>query len=801
MLPYRARRALPFLLILLVLPLTGVLLPVRAQEEAPDVPAEVRILLKAMAKADGPSLWRLSDRVAELGPRAVEPLREALPGLEPKVRLAAAAALVELGEETIGVGEIVAVAKDREKVPGDVRIAAIDLLAVEGSADSEEAILSMLDDAFDPRVRIALARTLWVLTKGLRAKNELKAVLEADDPDVRIEGALALAEIGDTETVYSILASIQNEPTARGRLAAALLDRARWKKIAWRSLREGGRKGGVEYSDELLLRLVAYIREVYIDSPDLEDGELLQAAAHGMMEALDRPSVYWDPAERFAWFEDLDGKYGGIGSYVDVVNDIFTVTRPMFGGPAYRVGLRPGDQILSVDGWETTGRSTTEVVKKLRGEPGTKVIVSVFRKGWEKTRDFELERARIQVPSVVTQRLPGGIGYLSLSTFGTESAEETELALTELESKDGGIKVLVLDLRNNLGGLMSAAERIADLFLPKGKLIVYSAGRNARVAPRREAKARNDDPRTYPLIILVNGHSASASEILAGSLQHHRRATVVGMRTYGKGSVQNVFPLFVSPPAEPWEDTNRNRKWDKAERFVDESGNGKWEPGEEYLDRNRNGKWDDAEPFSDENGNGAFDYPAAKITIARYYLPDGTPVHREKRVVNGAIHWIGGINPDAWVDAAGIDGWKNEALRQLEEKRVFDEYLERRYPEDMAKFRELATNDGGSPAGYPGFTEFFASLDTKLDEADVWWWLREKTRERVGNDLGRELIADYVRDQQLQVALLRALAAIGTDPKTVAEYGIFASKQFPEVPEDIRLAGDVPGEKEKPEGR
>jgi len=791
MLPEWGRKAFPLLtLILLVFPLGALL----AQEEAEDVPAEVRIILKQMAKADDSALWRLSDRLSALGPRAVEPVKDALSDLPVRARLGAAAALVELGEETLGIGEIVAIAGDRDKVAAVIRIAAIDVLAIKGSADVEESILRLLDGAFDSRVRIALARTLWILTKDLRAKTELKRVLASEDADVRIEGALALAGIGDTESVRSILAEIQNEPTARGRLAHALLDRARWREIAhgYRN-KQGGRtsRAGVEYTDELLRQLVAYIKEVYLDYPELEEGDLLQAAARGIMAALDPYSMYFSPKERFDWYEDLNPQYGGIGSYVNYVDKIFTVVRPMFGGPAYKIGLRPGDRILSVDGWETTGKTTNDVVKRLRGEPGTKVIISVHRKGWSKPRDFEIHRALIRVPTVTARKLPGGVGYVQLTTFGTKSAREMEEALVKLENEGDGIKALVFDLRNNTGGLLTAAQHIADLFLPKDKLVVYWEGRNKRVARRREWRTERSDSRDYPLILLTNGMSASASEIVAGCLQHYERAMIVGMRTYGKGSVQNLYPLYISPPAEPWEDVNGNGVWDRAEPFSDPNNNGKRDPGEDFYDRNRNKRWDDGEPYTDENENGAFDFPAAKITIAKYFLPSGVPPRREKQVVNGKIRWVGGITPEVWIDGSEPDGWRNEELARLEEKKAFDDYLDRHYPEKKARFRRLATFDGGVSKDYPAFDEFHDSLETKLSKDDVWWWLRMKTRRRVGDDLGREMVADFVLDQQLQMGILMALEKLGVEPRGIEEYRIFADKDFPEVPEELRATAEV----------
>jgi C-terminal peptidase prc len=790
MLLHRGRTAFVVLLIAAVVaPYSGL----DAQDEPVDVESEVKTMIRRLEKADDGTFWLTAGRLADLGPRAVPPLKAALPDLSPRARLGVASALIDLGEESLGTGELVAIAGDKEKAGTKLRVAAIEVLGVKGTADVEDRIQAMLDDVFDPHVRIALATTLWELTKDLRAKQELKKVIRSTDENVKIAGALALAGIGDMEPVRKILKGIEDEPTARGRLAKALIEKADWREIAYRQRAAAAAPTaprGNGYSDKLLKLLIAYVREYYLDADDLTEEDLLQAAAKGIMDALDPPSMYFTPKDRFDWYEDLNPEYGGIGSYVNFVGEYFTISRPMFGGPAYEIGLKPGDRILRVDGWETTGKTTTDIVKRLRGKPGTKVIVTVYREGWDKPEDFTIERKLIRVPTVNARKLPGNVGYLRLSTFGMESADEVEKALFGMESEGDGLKALVLDLRYNTGGLMSAAENICDLFLDKDKLVVYWQGKNPRVLKRREWKTKRGDPREYPLILLVNGVSASASEITAGCLQFYRRALIVGMRTYGKGSVQNLYPLYVSPPAEPWTDKDKNGRWDKYEPYRDLNENGKYDAGEDFYDRNRNGQWDDTEPFEDKNGNGVFDFPAAKITIAKYYLPNGFPPRREKKVIDGKITWVGGITPDVWIDGAKVDGWRNNELLKLERTNSFDNYLAKQYASNQELIEKLADYDGGSPKDYPEFEEFFKGLDTKLNREEVWWWLRVKTRRKVGDERGREMVGDYVQDQQLQVGILEALKQAGIDAKSIPEYKAFADREFPEVPEEQRLAAE-----------
>ena len=788
-------------LVLLLLPIGGL-----SAQEAEGIETRVKGLVERMDKAEGLRLWELSHELVGLGPKAVPVLKGMLTELSPQARLGVSSALMDrrLGESSAATRVLLDLAAS--KSPTAIRVAAIELLGKKASPEIEGQLLALYDDAFDPLVRIAVSRSLWELTFDLRAKGELKKFLKSTDEEVRIAGALALAEIGDIENAEPVLRRIADEPTERGRLARSLLKLSEWRKLALK--RGAGVAGGTtsgdtrprevglktRYTDEMLRSIQRYIREYYNDAPELSDLDLLEAAARGMMDGLDPHSVYLSPKERADWYEDLNPVYGGIGSYVNFVDDVFTIVRPMFGGPAYKAGLKPGDQVLRVDGWETTGETTEEIVKRLRGEPRTEVMISVYRKGWQKIREYTLTRARIRVPTVDMTELPGDLGYVRLSTFGRNSAAELSQALGVLEA--GGMKGLILDLRYNTGGYLDVAEKICDLFLGNDKLIVYWEGRNKSVAPRRERRTTQRTTRPgYPVLILVNGASASASEIVAGCLQHHGRAELVGLRTFGKGSVQNLYPIFSSPPAEPWKDRNGNGRYEFEERYLDQNGNKRWDPatgtsrGEPLDDLNHNGRWDPQEPFTDTNGNGIFDYPAIKLTIAKYYLPSGVSLHREQKKVNGKLVWIGGVEPDIWIASTEPNGWRNEEIARLEEKSAFDDYLDAAFARHPRLISGLAEYDGATWKGYPNFDSFYEGLDTKLERNDVWWWLRAKARRKVGDDKGREMVGDYLRDQQLQRAILRTLETLKVKPSSIKEFAPFAAKDFPEVPEEQRNAG------------
>ncbi len=778
-------------LVVLVLPIAHL-----GAQEGEDMATVAGGIVSRMEQADDARLWILAGELTNLGRKVVPVLEKLLPESPPRAQLGIASAMIDLEERSRGTKALLSLAASGN--PLDIRLPAIEVIGSKGSDEIEDELFSLLDDCFDARVRISLARTIWELTRDLRAKQVLKSTLQSTDPEVKVAGALALAEIGDIDGVKSILEKLADQPTEQGRLARALLTQARWRERAFSSARapeetpaEKEPRAVVQYDDALLKVIKDHIDEYYLNAPDLNDVDVLEAAAKGIMEALDPHSVYFTPKERFDWFEDLNPVYGGIGSYVNLLNEIFTIVRPMFGGPAYRAGLKPGDAILSIDGWPTAGHTTNEIVKRLRGEPGKKVIISVYRKGWQKPRDFELTRERIQVPTVNSTMLPGNVGYISLSTFGRDSAQELDTDLRKLERQ--GMKSVILDLRFNTGGYLDTAKQVCDLFLDRGKTVVWWEGRNKRVAPRRDLRTTSGTTHPeVPLVILVNGQSASASEIVAGCLQYYGRAVLVGLRTFGKGSVQNLYPIFTVPPAEPWKDLNGNGSYDLAERFFDRNRNGVRDANEQFADTNRNNRWDAGEPYTDVNENGHFDYPAVKITIAKYYLPSGVSLLREKITEDGKIRWIGGVEPDIWIGPEEPNGWRNEEIAKLEEKKVFDEYLDRQYEANAPLLRKLAYDDGGKPDGYPDFEKFFSGLDTRLDRESTWWWLRYKTRRKVGDMTGREIVGDFVTDQMLQRGIIEALRKTGLDPASVAEYKLFADREFPEVDPAVRKGHGTP---------
>ena len=279
------------------------------------------------------------------------------------------------------------------------------------------------------------------------------------------------------------------------------------------------------------------IRTAYVEPVD--DATLLENAIRGMLDGLDPHSAYLEP-EAFRGLQDTtSGQFGGLGIEIGQEAGFIKVISPIDDTPAARAGIEAGDLIVKIDDQPVKGISIMDAVEKMRGEPGTTVTLTVIR---DDGRPFEveLERAVVKVASVRTEQLDSGYAYMRLTQFQVNTGDEVRRELEKLNA-DGKINGLVLDLRNNPGGVLQAAVEVADSFLDSG-LIVYTQGRLSNSELRFSATS-SDPSQGVPMVVLINGGSASASEIVAGALQDHGRAVIMGTDTFGKGSVQTVLPL------------------------------------------------------------------------------------------------------------------------------------------------------------------------------------------------------------------------------------------------------------------
>jgi len=283
--------------------------------------------------------------------------------------------------------------------------------------------------------------------------------------------------------------------------------------------------------------VIELIEREYVD--EVNTKELIQKAIQGMVQSLD-PHSSLLPLEAYEDLQiDTKGKFTGIGIHITMQDGFVTVISPIEDTPAYKAGIKARDRIIKVDG--ESARDLREAVKMMRGPKGTKVKVTILREGVKKPLEFELIRDVIPIQSVKSIKLEPGYGYIRLSNFTGTTTNEMEEALEKLENADGPLKGLILDLRNNGGGLLNQSIKVADLFLDEGKILSIK-GRNRKNTKVFNASA-SSIARNYPLVVLINGGSASASEIVAGALQDHKRALILGTTSFGKGSVQTVETL------------------------------------------------------------------------------------------------------------------------------------------------------------------------------------------------------------------------------------------------------------------
>ncbi len=794
------------------------------QADGPESVREIRIqeILVSLKEASAARIWERSQELVAMGPAAARAIRQAVSSATPEGRLCALRALLELDNTAYAAAELAKMAED-ERIEAATRVLAIDLLGESGEPDAEESLLELLD-SLNARIKISAARALWRLgtPRSQKAKDILRDVLKASDPELKAAGAIALAEIGDADTpgVMETLRELAREPTERGQLAAALHDKLLYKKTLDRiaAREEGGAvvpppikdgKGIWAHLDEIRTLLDT----MYAAKTPTSVEDLKRRAARGLLELpTDAHTAFMDPDEHREWNAQFNPHYGGIGALIDTnVKDDFRIARPFFGGPAWKADIRTGDSIVAVNGVPTEGRKTEEIIKQVKGPPGTTVLLTILREGWRATKDVPVIRATIVLPTVLQRMLPGKIGYIEIASFGEETGNQFEKELTALEAD--GLRGLVIDLRWNPGGSLHTVKQCLTPFLKRGDLICTVSGRMVRA--ESHVAGVPDRERRYPISVLINERSASGAELMSGVLQHYSTrsaltdakdryvdAVVLGEPTFGKGTVQYTRDLASWPgepfldeprrngeydPGEPFADANRNKRWDAGESFSDlPRPNGRWDEGETWQDTNGNGTWDANEKFEDANGdgvwngpekfedlnrNGQYDYGAAvRMTVARYYLPSGKNFTRERVAKDGGFVWEGGVVPDLALEQPKLLASHIAEIQELQLAGTLREYVRARWAEHQARFRELAYEDGRDPSRYPGFAEFHAASGTRLTQQEFRRALRLEVRREVANNIGEDIRGDLSDDFVLRRGVEEVLTRLGVDPKELPEY-------------------------------
>ena len=617
--------------------------------------------------------------------------------------------------------------------------------------DVRTLVAKRLGDALAPAdAQIEAARALWRIgnqDQSLQAKQTLTGFLASSDHGTSLLAALTLAEFNSdlTGKLGSILRRAATEPTSDGRLAATYLQREEERRLFQRRLRQllsEANEPATAASDDplgLIRELMRLAESEHIRGEAFKSDDMVESAAKGLLQSLDPHSTFFTSDEFQRFFFDLNREYGGIGAFVNFDRDgIFSITRPIYSGPAYRAGLRSGDRIFEVDGWETGGRTSEEIISRLKGQPNTSVVLKVMRPGLQEPKDVAITRQEIVVPSVNFEMLPGDIGYAEVVTFAQNTGQELRTAISNLRAQ--GMTAMILDLRNDTGGYLLAARDVVEMFVPGDKLVVYTQGRTEEKQEYRTRPGRQLVTE-LPLCVLVNEFTASASEITAGALQDHGRAKIVGDRSYGKGSVQQIMSLRSRSP-EPFEDKNEDGVRNEWETYTDLNDNGKYDPGAHV-----------------------------KVTIARYYLPSGRSIHKEidrdGRII--APDW--GIIPDVAIELREVsakDAWKNAELFEIYQAGKLQEYSKKLVTDEPQLCLQLAEGDGGDPSKYPGFEEFFGGLDTHLDRDDIRRWVRYLVRDEVADLRGKaypggRALGDIQEDAQLQEAMRQVLEQQGKD--------------------------------------
>ena len=461
---------------------------------------------------------------------------------------------------------------------------------------------------------------------------------------------------------------------------------------------------------ERFIQVLTKVRDHYVE-PVTTD-KLMDSAIRGMLRTLDPYSQYLDKDEAERLETTTHGSFGGIGISIGIRDGWVTVISPIEGTPAWRAGIQGGDRIIKIDDVTTEGLSLDDAMKKMRGEKGTKVELQIYREGREKPIDFTMVRDIIQIKSVpYAGMLSNGVGYIRLSNFSERSREEIDAAIAKIEKQNP--RGLILDLRYNPGGLLSQAVEVSEEFTPRGKKIVYTRGRDP--SQNRDFISSATDPHTnYPLVVLVNQWTASASEIVSGAVQDMDLGVVVGRPTFGKGLVQTVIPLTRSVRGP-------KLKLTTAKYYT---------PSGRCIQKDEQLK-DGALAADDEDDS---DDPVSSLPDS---LRANKPLPEFKTEMGRVVYGGGGIVPDLELDEVRFP----RIVEDLESKQIFFKYAVKYAANPKHK---------QAPAGYqitPAIRDEFLSL-LKTEKFEFNADTLSAAQRWIDTGLRRELARRYVGDEE-----------------------------------------------------
>ncbi|MDR0361843.1 MAG: S41 family peptidase [Planctomycetota bacterium] len=636
----------------------------------------VSAILAAQSLLPDEPAWDAALALKRLGPQAEADIAAAAadPAQTVPARLAAGAALLQLGAQREGALAIETVILD-ELAPLERRIEGAQLLGKWGGEYATARLGLLMDGPGIPeRLRVELAYNLWKLSSRPQAYVLLEDIrLHGASPLARAEALLALAQTDRFPALKDEVRKLAEAPGAMGERANHLL-------LINARLDDEIRRD--DFTVRLISEVVQKVRDYYaVDEEDKEQVKRLQpknlgeTSAQALLYSLDQFNDYLNEEDSAEFEAQLKANYGGIGAWVGMRDNRFTILTPMYDKPAYQAGLRPMDVIDRVDDMDITEMKQNEIIKMLKGEPNSMVNVRVHRRGWKEPRTVAVKREIIQIDSVLHQVLPGDIGYIKINSFNEgdpfrrikSTAGLVKDALTEFNRL--GVKGVILDLANNPGGVMVSGVDVAKLFIGDSKLIVSSRGRRN---DRRTTTYKAGFGRPFyraPAVVVVNEGTASAAEIVAGAMRDHKRAPLAGRKTYGKGSVQSLMPVR----------TTRDRA-------------------------------------------------RIKLTVAKYYLPNGETIHRK------------GIEPDRKVPEPDLSVAEAEARWKIRDQHDVQFWLEEnnRFERHERTYRDLLEFDNFNPSLYPEFDSLYETLVAKYPKEKI-------DRELVRKEI-RYGIASYLRD-------------------------------------------------------
>lgn len=496
---------------------------------------------------------------------------------------------------------------------------------------------------------------------------------------------------------------------------------------------------------ERFIQVLTKVRDHYVEP--VSSDKLMDSAIRGMLRTLDPYSQYLDKEEAQKLETTTHGAFGGIGISIGMRDGWVTVISPIEGTPAWRAGIQGGDRIMKIDGESAEGLSLDDAMKKMRGEKGTKVVLTMYREGREKPLDFTIVRDIIQIKSVpYSGMLSNGVGYIRLSNFSERSREEIDQAIAKIEKQNP--KGLILDLRFNPGGLLSQAVEVSEEFTPRGKKIVYTRGRDA--SQNRDFYSSAGQPHNrYPLVVLVNQWTASASEIVSGAVQDLDLGLVAGQTTFGKGLVQTVIPLTRSVKGP-------KLKLTTAKYYT---------PSGRCIQKDEQLKDGALAADDDEDTDGSQPHRT---------LPDSMKTQKPrpeyKTELGRTVYGGGGIAPDVELDEVKYP----RIAEDLEVKQLFFKYAVKY----AAKHSAPPTGYAISPAIRDDFNQFL-----KTEKFEVSADSLQAAQRFVDTGLRRELARRYSSDEEAY------RVSIEDDEQVKAAAALF--ERAPTLPKLLALASEI----------